>query len=148
LDAGSTKGEMPETKIDEKRRKTVEIFNLPYRRHAQKNGRLQTTLQAVETVLLRRIAVVGGLRRFESSLRRNAHRFEPSADVNLRVCFSAEMAGGRTTRSIQIPFDDRELLVSALDHKPMAGILTDNPANLALKFLQTRHAFSGKVIVP
>jgi hypothetical protein len=52
LDAGSTKGEMPETKIDEKRRKTVEIFNLPYRRHAKKNGRLQMTLQAVETVLL------------------------------------------------------------------------------------------------
>jgi hypothetical protein len=46
-------------------------------------------------------------------------------------------SGGRQT-----PLDDRELLISALNYKPMDRILTDDPANLALEFLQTRHAFS------
>jgi hypothetical protein len=52
------------------------------------------------------------------------------------------MPGGWTGGGSQVPFDDSELLICALDHKPMDRILTDGPANLALKFLQTRHAFS------
>jgi len=58
------------------------------------------------------------------------------------VGFATEMPGGWTGGGSQVPFDDSELLICALDHKPMDRILTDGPANLALKFLQTRHAFS------
>jgi hypothetical protein len=56
--------------------------------------------------------------------------------------FAAEMPGGRAICGSQIPLDDRELLISALDYKPMDRIFGDDPANLALKFLQTRHTFS------
>ena len=52
------------------------------------------------------------------------------------------MPGGWTFGGSQVPLDDREFLICALDHKPTDRILTDGPANLALKFLQTRHAFS------
>ena len=58
------------------------------------------------------------------------------------MAFAAEMPGGGAIGGSQIPLDDRELLISALDHKPMDRIFRDDPANLALKFLQTRHAFS------
>ena len=57
--------------------------------------------------------------------------------------FATEMPGGGAGSGSQIPLDDRELLISALDHKPMDRILTDGPANLALEFLQTRHALSN-----
>jgi hypothetical protein len=56
--------------------------------------------------------------------------------------FATEMPGGGAIGGSQIPLDDRELLISALNHKPMDRILTDDPANLALEFFQTRHAFS------
>jgi hypothetical protein len=60
------------------------------------------------------------------------------------VGFAAEMPSGRAIGGGQVPLDDRELLISALDHKPADRIITDNPANLALEFLQTGHAFSVK----
>ena len=56
--------------------------------------------------------------------------------------FATEMPGGGARSGTQVPLDDRELLISALDHKPMDRILTDDTANLALEFLQTRHALS------
>ena len=49
------------------------------------------------------------------------------------------MPGGWTRGGGQIPFDNRELLICALDHKPADRILTDRPANLASEFLYTRH---------
>jgi hypothetical protein len=52
------------------------------------------------------------------------------------------MPGGGTVGSGQIPFDDRQLLISAFDHKPTNRIVTHDPANLALEFLQTGHTFS------
>jgi hypothetical protein len=58
------------------------------------------------------------------------------------VGFATEMPGGWTCGGSQVPLDDSELLICALDHKPMDRILTDGPADLTLKFLQTRHAFS------
>ena len=54
--------------------------------------------------------------------------------------FSAEMAGVGFVCGSQIPTEDRQLLISALDQKPVGRIVTDNPANLALKFFQGRHA--------
>jgi len=58
------------------------------------------------------------------------------------VGFATEMPGGWACGGGHIPLDDCELLICALDHKPMDRILTDDPANFALEFLQTRHAFS------
>jgi hypothetical protein len=80
------------------------------------------------------------LRSPEHSFRRHAERLKPAADVNLGVSLATEMAGGGTIGCGQIPFDDGKLLIPALDHEPMDRIRTDNPANLALEFLQIRHA--------
>jgi hypothetical protein len=60
------------------------------------------------------------------------------------VGFAAEMAGGGAVGGGQIPLDDGEFLISALDNKPVDRIVSDDPANLALEFLQTGHAFSGE----
>jgi hypothetical protein len=73
-----------------------------------------------------------------------ADGFKPAADIHLGVGFTTEMPGGWAHGGGQIPLDDRELLISALNYKPMNRILTHAPANLALEFLQTRHAFSGE----
>ena len=58
--------------------------------------------------------------------------------------FATEMPGGGTVGRRQIPLDDGKLLISALDHKPMDRIVTHDPANFALEFFQTGHAFSGE----
>jgi hypothetical protein len=60
------------------------------------------------------------------------------------VGFAAEMPGRWAGGGGQITLDDRELLVRALDHKPMDRILADSTANLASKFLQTRHGCPGE----
>src|SRR5258705_10927359 len=75
---------------------------------------------------------------------RHADRFKPTADKHLSVGFAAEMPGGWTCSGSHVPLDDGELVISALDHKPVDRILANDPANLALKFLQTRHAFSAE----
>jgi hypothetical protein len=84
------------------------------------------------------------LRSLESGFWRHAEGFKPAADIHLGMGFAAEMTGGGAIRGSQIPLDDREFLISALDYKPMDRIFRDDPANLALKFLQTRHAFSDE----
>src|SRR5580658_521333 len=80
----------------------------------------------------------------ESRFARHTHGFKPAADKYLGVSFTTIMARGCAHGGSQIPLDDGELLISTLDHKPMNRILTDDPANLALKFLETRHAYSGE----
>src|ERR1035438_5142751 len=77
-----------------------------------------------------------------SFLRRDAHRFKPTADIDLSMGFATKMPGGWTCGSGQIPLDDREILISAFDHKPMDRILADDPANLASEFLNTQNGFS------
>ncbi len=83
-----------------------------------------------------------GLGNFECRFAWPAYGFKPAADIHLGVGFATEMASSGAAGGGQIPLDDRELLIAALDHKPMDRILTDGPANLALEFLQTRHALS------
>ena len=51
--------------------------------------------------------------------------------------FATEMPGGGALRGGQIPLDNRELLIRALDNKPMDRIFTDDPANFASEFLQS-----------
>lgn len=51
--------------------------------------------------------------------------------------FAAKVAGGGTHSGCRVPLDDGELLISALDHEPVRRILTDDPANLTLKFVQS-----------
>jgi len=83
-----------------------------------------------------------GLKSLQNLFGRYAHGFKPSADIYLSVAFATEMPGGWKCGGVQIPLDDPELLICALDHKPMDRILTDGTANFASEFLQTRHAFS------
>lgn len=72
---------------------------------------------------------------------RRADRFEPAADVDLRVRFAAEMTGAGTFRGSQIPAKHRELVFTALDHKPVNGMVADDPTYLALKLFKRRHGF-------
>jgi hypothetical protein len=83
-----------------------------------------------------------GLNGLQNVFGRHAHRFKPAADIHLSVGFATEMPGGWACGGGHIPLDDCELLICALDHKPMDRILTDDPANFALELLQTRYAFS------
>ena len=87
-------------------------------------------------------AVAAVLGNFKCWFARRAQGFKPAADIHLGVGLATEMPGGGTASGSQIPLDDREFLISTLNHKPMDRILADGPANLALKFLQIRHAFS------
>src|SRR5260370_38734108 len=80
-----------------------------------------------------------GLGNFECWFARPAPGFKPAADIHLGVGLATEMPRGGTASGSQIPLDDFELLISALDHKPMDWILTDRPANLPLEFRQTPH---------
>jgi len=91
-------------------------------------------------------STLGGLGNLENGFGRRANGFKPAADIDLGVGFAAEMPGSGAIGGSQFPLDDRELLISALDHKPMDWIITDDPANLALEFLQTGHAFSMEPI--
>jgi hypothetical protein len=77
----------------------------------------------------------GVLRSSENAFGRPTNRLKPTADIHLSVGFSTEMARSRVHGGSQIPLDDRELLISTLNDKPMNRILTDDPANLALEFL-------------
>lgn len=70
-------------------------------------------------------------------LARRANRLKPATDIDLRVRLSTEMPGCRTIRGCQVPLDDGELLVSAFDYIPVNRVIAGDPANLALKFLQT-----------
>jgi len=56
--------------------------------------------------------------------------------------FATEMPRGWAAGGSQIPLDNRQRLISTFDYKLVDRILTDDPANLALEFLQTRHAIS------
>ncbi len=73
---------------------------------------------------------------------RHANRLEPAADINLRVRLSAEVPSRRAVRRLQVPLEDRQFLVSTLNHKPMSRSRAGDPANLTLKLLHARHAFS------
>jgi hypothetical protein len=78
----------------------------------------------------------------ERGLARETDGFKPAADIDLGVGFATEMTGAWAQGIGQIPLDDRELLISALDHKPMDRVLTSDPANLALEFFHAGHGFS------
>ena len=82
------------------------------------------------------------LRNSENLFGRRTDGFKPPADVHLRVRFAAKMPGGGTVGGCQIPPENSKILISALDHEPVARIVTDNPTNFALEFFHTRHAFS------
>src|ERR1700691_1448467 len=80
----------------------------------------------------------------ENGFGRCENGFEPAADIDLGVGFATKMPGGGTIGGSQIPLDDRERLISAFNNEPMDRVVTDDPANLALKLFQTRHTFSGE----
>ena len=73
--------------------------------------------------------------------RRGTHRVEPATDVHLGVAFSAEVACFSRTGSLSVPSKNRELRISALNHKPVNGIAGHRPADLTSEFLQRCHKF-------
>src|SRR5262249_12432668 len=64
---------------------------------------------------------------------------KPSADVHLRVGFSAEMACSGGIRGLRVPFVHRELRIAALDDEPMNGIAGYRSADFTSEFLQGCH---------
>ena len=78
----------------------------------------------------------------ENLFGRRTNGFKPPTDIHLRVRFAAKMPGGGTVGGCQVPPENSKILISALDHEPVARIVTDNPTNFALEFFHTRHAFS------
>jgi hypothetical protein len=73
--------------------------------------------------------------------RRRTGRFKPTADVNLRVRFSAIMPCAPGIRSFWFPFQNRELRVTALNYKPVHRLAAHDAANLALELLKGCHVF-------
>ena len=68
------------------------------------------------------------------------NRLEPAANVDLRVGFSAEMAGSGRIRSIGIPPKYSELGITALDHEPVIWVISDPAADFALELPLSCHA--------
>src|SRR5262249_1404202 len=54
---------------------------------------------------------------------RDADRFEPTAHIDLRVSFAAEMQSVWLGCDSRVPFEHRELLIRALNHEPVIKIL-------------------------
>jgi Transposase domain (DUF772) len=104
------------------------VINPPFLRY-------QTS--AVRNLLIQRVPRGSGLGIPGNWFGRHALGFNPAADIDLSLGLATEMPGGGAAGSSQIPLDDRELLISARDHKPMDRILADGPANLALEFLHS-----------
>jgi hypothetical protein len=74
------------------------------------------------------------LRSSKNRFARRTDVLKPAADVNLRVRLTAEVASRRTVRGLQLPSQHGKFFFSAFDHKPMRWMITDNTANLTLKF--------------
>jgi hypothetical protein len=76
----------------------------------------------------------------ELRLRGRANRLEPAANVDLRMGFSAEMAGSGCVRRIAIPLEHGEIGITALDHEPVIWVIRDPATNFASELLQGCHA--------
>lgn len=76
----------------------------------------------------------------EVRFRRRTNRFEPSADVNLRMGLAAEVARTGSICGIHVPSENRELRIVALDHKPVNGAGAAPAADFASEFLKRCHA--------
>src|SRR5262249_6283405 len=79
---------------------------------------------------------------------------KPAADVNLRMCFAAVVPCPVGTGCLGVPFENRELRISALNHKPVNRIAGYQSANFTPEFLNRCHKLSivkplvfGSVIV-
>lgn len=73
-------------------------------------------------------------------LRRRANCFKPSANVDLGMGFSAEVASSRGIRSFRLPLENTELGITALNHKPVVRAISDPSADFASEFLKRCHA--------
>ena len=73
------------------------------------------------------------------AFRGHANRVEPAAYVDLGMRLPAEVAGCRPIGGFQIPLQNGEPRVAALDDEPMHRIRGHRSANLALKLSQCSH---------
>src|SRR5207302_9601351 len=75
---------------------------------------------------------------------RRAYRVKPSADINLGVAFTAVMSASRRARGFGIPSTHSEFGISALNHKPVVGMVIYNSANFTSEFLHLCHKFLSR----
>lgn len=69
-----------------------------------------------------------------------ADGFEPSADIDLRVCLPAEVASPGGVCRLRIPFQDSELVIAALNDEPVNRVVGNASANFTAEFLESCHA--------
>ena len=72
----------------------------------------------------------------EVRFRRPTYRIEPSADVDLGMRFPAEVPRAGRVRGFQVPPENSELRITALNHKPMGGVAVHRSTNFTFEFLK------------
>jgi hypothetical protein len=73
--------------------------------------------------------------------RRRTYRVKPSANVHLSVGFPAEVPCSGRICGLRIPFENSELRLAALNHKPVNRIAGYRSADFTSEFLKRGHKF-------
>ena len=74
-----------------------------------------------------------------SALGRHANRVEPAAYEDLGMRLTAEVPGRWAIGSFDIPFQNRQPHIAALNDEPVDWIRGHDPADFALEFSQRGH---------
>jgi hypothetical protein len=73
--------------------------------------------------------------------RRRTYRVKPSANVHLSVGFPAEVPCSGRICGFRVPFENSELRIAALNHKPVNRIAGYRSADFTSEFLKGCHKF-------
>ena len=73
--------------------------------------------------------------------RRRTYRVKPSANVHLSVGLPAVVPCSGRICGFRVPFENRELRIAALNHKPVNRIAGYCPADFTSEFLKRCHKF-------
>ena len=71
--------------------------------------------------------------------RRRTNRVKPSANVHLSVGFPAEVPCSGRICGLRVPFENSELRIAALNHKPVNRIVGHRSADFTSEFLKRCH---------
>jgi hypothetical protein len=77
---------------------------------------------------------------------RRTYRLKPSAYIHLSMGFTAVVPYSRRDCRFSIPFDNREVQISALNHKPVNGIAGHCSADFTTEFAYHCHEFPYCII--
>ena|SRR5215469_17418653 len=73
---------------------------------------------------------------YEVRLRGPAYGFEPATDVHLRMGLAAIVTCAMGFRGVCVPPQDGQLRITALNHKPVSGMVSDGSADFTPEFFQ------------